>query len=77
MAFITGMNKWVELILGLLILAALIIVAWASSAYSWTLFGKSFNFLSAAWTVLKGAVFWFVAFVAALLILLGINDLRE
>ncbi len=71
------MNKWFELILGLILLIGIIIVGWASSAYSWTLFGKDLNFLHAAWVLLKGGIFWFVVMIASLLIVLGINDLKE
>lgn len=70
------MNKWLELFSGLVLLVVVILVAWASSAYAWTLFGKDFNFLHSAWLFLKGAVFWFVTMIALLLIVLGINDLR-
>lgn len=71
------MNKWVELLLGLALLIVVILVGWASDTYSWVWLGKDFNFLHAAWLFLKGAIFWFVAMVALLLILLGINDIRE
>ena len=71
------MNKWLELIIGLVLLIAVILVAWASSAYSWVLLGKDFNFLHSAWIFLKGGLFWFVTMIALLLILLGINDLKE
>ena len=71
------MNKWFELMLGLILLIVVIVVTWASSAYSWILFGKNFDFLHAAWIVLKGAIFWFFTMIALLLIVLGINDLRE
>jgi hypothetical protein len=71
------MNKWVELLLGLILLVGVILVGWASSAYAWTLFGKDINFLHAAWIFLKGGLFWFVTMIAFLLIVLGINDLRE
>lgn len=71
------MNKWTELILGLLILIGVILVGWASSAYSWTWLGRDFNFLHSAWIFLKGGIFWFVTMIAILFILLGINDLRE
>ena len=71
------MNKWLELLLGLILLIGVILVAWASSAYSWMLFGKDFNFLHPAWIFLKGALFWFVTMIAFLLIVLGINDLKE
>jgi hypothetical protein len=71
------MNKWLELILGLILLIIVIWIGWASSAYSWTWFGKDFDFLHAAWVFLKGGVFWLVTAIALLLIILGINDLRE
>ena len=71
------MNKWLELIFGLALLVIMIMVAWASSTYSWTLFGKDLNFLHSAWILFKGGVFWFVTLVALLLIMLGINDIRE
>lgn len=71
------MNKWLELLLGLVLLIGMILIAWVSSAYSWTLFGRDFNFMHSAWIFLKGAVFWLVIMIAFLLIILGINDLRE
>lgn len=71
------MNKWFELFAGLILLIAAILVAWASSAYAWTIFGKDLNFLHAAWILLKGGIFWFVVMIALLFIMLGINDLRE
>ena len=71
------MNKWLELLLGLVLLIGMILIAWVSSAYSWTLFGRDLNFLHSAWIFLKGAVFWLVTMIAFLLIILGINDLRE
>jgi len=48
-----------------------------SSAYSWVLFGKNFNFLNPAWIFLKGGIFWFAFMIGLLLIVLGINDLKE
>ncbi|GIU68369.1 MAG: hypothetical protein KatS3mg001_219 [Candidatus Pacearchaeota archaeon] len=71
------MNKWFELILGLIILVATILISWLSSAYSWTLFGKDLNFLHAAWVFFKGALFWFLIFVALILIILGITEIKE
>ena len=71
------MNKWAELFAGLVLLIGIIWLAWASSAYSWVVFGKDLNLLHSAWLFLKGGLFWFVAMIALLLILLGINDLRE
>lgn len=71
------MNRWVELLLGLIILVVMILIGWASDAYAWTIFGKDLNFLHAAWIVLKGTVFWVIVLVGVLLILLGISDLKE
>ena len=71
------MNKWLELFSGLVLLVVAIWIAWASSVYSWVLFGKDFNFLHSAWIFLKGGIFWLVIMIALLFILLGINDLRE
>lgn len=71
------MNKWAELIIGMVLLVGAIIIAWASSAYSWVLFGKDFDFLNSAWIFFKGGLFWFVVMIGLLLIILGISDLRE
>ena len=71
------MDKWFELLLGLVLLVGMIFVAWASSAYSWVIFGKDLDFLHSGWIFLKGAVFWIIIMIAFLLIVLGINDLRE
>ncbi len=71
------MNKWTELLLGLIIVVGVIYIGWASSAYSWTLFGKNLNFLHAAWELFKGMIFWIVLMAGLLLIVLGINDLRD
>ena len=66
------MNKWLELLLGLILLVVAIVVAWYSA--NWSSF---WNFKHAAWEFLKGGVFWFVALVGVLFILLGISDLKE
>ena len=71
------MNKWVELLVGLIFVVGAILLAWASSAYNWMWLGKDFNFLHSAWIFLKGGLFWFVISVGVLLIILGINDLKD
>jgi len=71
------MNKWLELFMGLFLLVVLILVSWASATYSWTIFGYDFNLLHAGWLLFKGGLFWFVLMVSLLLILLGINDMRD
>lgn len=69
------MNKWFELLVGLILLIGAILVGFYSQG--WMLFGKDFNFLHAAWIFLKGGIFWFVVMIGLLLIILGINDLKE
>jgi hypothetical protein len=71
------MNKWAEILAGLVLLAGMILVAWFSSAYSWTIFGKDIDFLHAGWIFLKGGIFWLVIGTGILLILLGIGDLKD
>lgn len=71
------MNKWAELLLGLILVIGAILVAWYSGISDWTLFGKSFDFLTPAWIFLKGGIFWFVVVMGLLLILLGISDLKD
>jgi hypothetical protein len=61
------MNKWIELLLGLI----LVIVA----IYAW---GVNFwGMGTAALEVLKGGIVWAVLGIGALFILLGISDLKE
>lgn len=69
------MNKWTELLLGLILVIGAILVAWYSQTWNWL--GLSWNFWNPAWWVLKGGIFWFVAGIGALFILLGISDLKE
>ncbi|MBS3090982.1 hypothetical protein J4217_00860 [Candidatus Pacearchaeota archaeon] len=64
------MNKWVELLLGLVLVIVAIIVAFYSRG--WGLW----NFWSPAWVFIKGAVFWLVVMLGVLFILLGISDLK-
>jgi len=71
------MNKWTEIFVGLILLVGTILIGWASSAYSWTLFGKDFNFLHSAWIFLKGGIFWLVIMISLVLLMLGISDLRD
>ena len=74
------MNKWLELLLGLVLLIGMILIAYYSSiGTGWTILGGRFSldFLHSAWTFLKGGVFWFVIMIGLLFILLGISDLRE
>ena len=71
------MNKWLELLLGLILVIGAILVAWYSSVYSCRLWGIGFNFLSPAWAFFKGGLIWFVIMIGLLFIMLGISDLKE
>jgi hypothetical protein len=62
-----SMNKWIELLIGLL----LIVIA----VYVW---GMDFlGFGEAALIFLKGGIIWAVIGIGAILIMLGISDLKE
>lgn len=71
------MNKWVEILLGLVLIIGMILLAFYSSVFGWTLFGKSLNFLSAGWIFLRGGIFWLVILIGLLFLMLGISDLKE
>ena len=64
------MNKWIELLIGLILVVGAILVAFYSSL------GLSWGLGDAALLVLKGGVFWFVVGIGALFVLLGISDLK-
>lgn len=70
------MNKWIEILFGLILVIGVILVGYYSAANTWTIAGASLDFRHAAWIVLKGGVFWFVVMIGVLFILLGISDLR-
>lgn len=61
------MNKWLELLIGLILVIAPILVAALNYPGWW----------SAAYTVLKGGIFWAIIGLGALFILLGISDLKD
>ena len=71
------MNKWTEIFVGLILLIGVIIIGWASSVYSWTIFGKDLDFLHSAWILLKGGIFWLAIMISLVLLMLGISDLRD
>lgn len=65
------MNKWSELLLGLVLVLGAILVAYYSQGWG------AWNFWNAAGEFFKGGVFWLVAMIGALFILLGISDLKN
>ncbi|MBS3066835.1 hypothetical protein J4205_03340 [Candidatus Pacearchaeota archaeon] len=71
------MNKWAEILIGLILVIGMILIAWYSHVQSWTFLGLSWDFGSAAWVTIKGAVIWGVFFLGLLFLLLGISDLKN
>jgi len=65
------MNKWVEILLGLILVLVPIVIAFYSQSWG------AWNFWSAAGTVFKGGLFWGIIAIGGLFILLGISDLKE
>ena len=66
------MNKWIELLTGLILISAVVYI-WGYSS-QW---GEFWNFGNAAWEFLKGGLIWFVAMIGLLFLMLGISDLKE
>ena len=71
------MNKWLEIVIGLILIVAALLIGWFSHYDHWVLWNISFDFGSAAWSFLKGGIVWFAIMIGLLLLLLGISDLRE
>jgi len=64
------MNKWSELLIGLVLIVGSIVVAWYSQNWG------TWNFWASAGEFFKGGLFWFVVMIGALFVLLGISDLK-
>jgi len=69
------MNKWGEIIVGLVLLIGMGLIAYYSQNWVWL--GRDFNFLHAAWVFLKGGIFWLVVMIGLALLIIGISELRE
>ncbi len=65
------MNKWIEILFGLILVIGAIIIAFYSQAWG------RWNFWGSAWIVLKGGFFWFIVMIGLLFLMLGISDLKE
>ena len=61
------MNKWIELLVGLLLIA-LAIFAWGMNLWG---FGEG------ALIFLKGGIMWLVIMIALVLVVLGISDIKN
>jgi len=61
------MNKWLKLLLGLILIVA--------AVYSWGM--DIIGLGTAALITLKGGIIWFVIMIGLLLLFLGINEIKE
>ena len=61
------MNKIIQILIGLLLVVAVILFAGFNI----------WNFGTAALIVLKGGIIWIAALIGLLLIIIGINELKE
>ncbi len=68
------MNKWGELLFGLILVIGAILIAFYSQ--TWIAWGISFNFWTPAWWFFKGGLFWLIVMIGVLFILLGISDIK-
>ena len=65
------MNKWIEILIGLvLIIAAVMLWAFTKGIGFW-------DFGTSAWEVLKGGIVWLIILIGLLFLALGISDLKE
>jgi hypothetical protein len=69
------MNKWSELLTGLILVIIGVVVWYLTLGLSAN--GISWDFGTAAWEFLKGGLLWMVLMLGFLFILLGISDLRN
>lgn len=63
------MNKWLELLVGLILVAGAIYVAWGTNFWG--------GMGTATIEFLKGGLVWFIILIGLLFIMLGISDLKE
>jgi len=66
------MNKWLEILLGIILIIAVIL--FASYSTGW---GSFWNFRHAAWEFFKGGLAWCVIIAGILLIILGISEISQ
>ena len=69
------MNKWIEILLGLILINGTILLAYVSQG--WMGMNISFEFWNATWVFLKGGLVWFLILIGLLFIMLGISDLKN
>jgi hypothetical protein len=65
------MNKWIELIVGLILIILPLSIAISTIGLG------AWDFGTPTWELFKGALIWGLIILGLLFILLGISDLRE
>lgn len=66
------MNKFVSILLGLVLIAGAVLVWHFSSDW-----GSFWNFGTAAWEFLKGGAMWLVILIGVALTIIGVSELKE
>ena len=66
------MNRWLEILLGVVIIAVIFAFTWSSPAW-----GSFWNFRHAAWEFLKGGFVWGILMIGILLVIVGISDFKS
>ena len=65
------MNKWLEILLGLVLINISMYVVFSSAGWGF------WSFRSAAWAFFKGGLIWAILFGGILFVILGISDLKD
>jgi len=65
------MNKWIEILIGLIFVIAAVLIGFLTLPYGFWDFGH------AAWEFFKGGILWFILMIGLLFLMLGISNLRE
>ncbi len=64
------MNKWIELLIGLILIIGVILLSFLTLGF------PTWDFGNPAWNFLKGGIVWALGLLGILFILLGISDLK-
>lgn len=65
------MNKWLEILIGLILVIIAVVVGlnlYPAYTAEWS---------AATWVVIKGGIIWGILFVGLLFLMLGISDLKD
>jgi hypothetical protein len=65
------MNKWLKILIGLVLIIGMILLSFYSLSWGRWDFGRP------AWEFLKGGIIWALILLGLLFLMLGISELRE